>query len=640
MGRGTLSGTGAGTPVQPHGGCVKGVENVVGRLWLAVILILAVAVRPVAEVHAQAASPQKAASPARSGSGDGKAAVSPKKGTSGKKGTKTPAKSTPSAPASSAAPSLPKSTAPASVPVAPSPSPPAPALTVLPLLGLGETASLAPNLTGLLFTELRRFEGVEIRIRRPPQPLTGTCIVSLSCLAQLGQQLEAPRLLVGVVSRRATGLSLTLLMVDVATQRPLKSATLELVGSPDAYGRLLGPVVETLAVAAGARIKADTGEAPVVMQSTSLESLIDAAPAGAASTGSTPAELGGGQKAKRGGTSSAAPGTSSGDRVLGGGDAVALEREQKARAKELEAIAAKEAQLREKERLASEREQQRRMREQEREAEVRRKAEIKEVQRLAKLEEQWQASVQAVRQQNLERREKGLPPLPEPPRPTRELMASGSPPAAKSSAPVSQKSGAESKTASSKNGAAAPTPVARAASPADARKTLDAVEAPAARVATDDFLESDGPWQVGLLVGTSALVGYTLVGPMLQVGYEVLPQLWVEGGIESLHGNDPNLLAWFYFFSANAGVSRRFGEGRVHPFAGGNLILSILGPNAQGLGAVARGGLDVMVRDEVGVRIELSAGILFSGALAAPPYNYPAATQALLRVGLGGHWRF
>ncbi|MFM7200993.1 MAG: hypothetical protein ACKO6N_09405 [Myxococcota bacterium] len=508
-------------------------------------------------------------------------------------------------------------------------------VTLVPLLGLGKAEPLAPDFTGQLFTELKRYEGFELRIRKPPQPLTAQCVTHAPCLAGMGRALETPRLLVGVLGPRGQGLGLTLVLFDVATQKVMKLASLSLPMAALAPSDLLQPGVAPLALEAGGSLS----HTPI--PTLSLEQRIDATQSD-------------GQSARRSVELVPEPSAS----VPDGSTVKVAKHQQEQRARDEQKQAERESREREKARRAELVRQETERRLEEKRLAQQRIEEEKAARERARLEDRWEREVQKVRAENQKRQARGQDPLPDLPRPEQESSAQRSE-AHKTQASKSNKqpqqpvvsSGTASSRPSASANASGSQPSAQRVTPGErskpSRSPREVSEQEIATLKTsegsnsssDAFLEREAEWQVGGGVAGTGLMGYGLAGPTLEVGMRLNPQLWLNLAAETLHGTS-NTGERYYLVQTRLGANFRFGESRIHPEVGGELLLLSFGPQAAAVGAWARGGLELMVHDAVGVELSLGVGALYSGAWQGEPYGYPSALNAVFRAGVSTHVHF
>lgn len=530
---------------------------------------------------------------------------------------------------------LPTSAPPRDTTREPMPLPRGLAVTLVPLLGLGKAEPLAADFTGQLFTELKRYEGFELRIRKPPQPLTAQCVTHAPCLAGMGRALETPRLLVGVLGPRGQGLGLTLVLFDVATQKVMKLASLSLPMAALAPSDLLQPGVASLALEAGGALIHTT------IPTLSLEQRIDATQSD-------------GQSASRSVERVPEPIPS----VLEGSSVKVARHQQVQRARDEQKQAERESREREKARRAELVRQETERRLEEKRLAQQRIEEEKAARERARLEERWEREVQKVRAENQKRQARGQDPLPDPPRPEQEPSAHRSlapkTQASKSSkvpqVPVASDSTASSRPSASGTTTASQPSTGRAAITEGSKSSRSPREVSEQEIATlktseggnspsDPFLEREAEWQVGAGLAGTGLMGYGLAGPTLEVGMRLNPKLWLSLAVETLHGSS-STGEGYYLVQTRLGANLRLGESRIHPEVGGELLLLSFGPQAAAVGAWARGGLELMVHDAVGVELSLGLGALYSGAWQADPYGYPSALNAVFRAGVSTHYHF
>lgn len=420
----------------------------------------------------------------------------------------------------------------------------------------------------------------------------------------------------------------------------MQRISIDLVGDEKRFGRMLRPIVHEIAIAAGGRKKEPTVEsgqangdsgqendpdksAPTPEPTHSLDSLLDLP----ATTNTAPAPLEASIPATQTNTSPA--GTYSEEKPLTTKEQLKAEKKRQKERKKQERL---EAVQREKDRKAAEAERAQQYQTAQKEAEETRKRELLEARAREEETARRRKEAEARRKENMKRAAKGLPPLPEPePTPKQEP-----PPSVKMEGP------------------AAPTP-ARVRRMETKRKRTTVVQK--TQPTTPDHsdvagmdkenepetrfvLENDGLWQVGTFGGLTYFVGFGLFGTGLEGAYMVQPWLWVEGALESLHSKDSTTGEWFYLLNTRVGAVVRREIGPTHPFAGIDIAALTFGRSANAWGAMARGGLDIMISPGIGIRLEVAGGAVHSTDLSNDIYQYPESTQMLLRLGAGLRYHF
>ncbi len=536
-------------------------------------------------------------------------------------------------------------------------------LTVLPLFTVNVSPSHSSALTHAILQALAGYHGLEVRERTPNPPLDAACLRSATCLQQTGRRLSASQLLVGVASQDEHKIRLTLALFDVPGARLVQRVSIDLVGAPDRYTRILGPVLAEIARAAGGRAApeaegsvlaaggAGTGETRVAASTGSAPGE-DAGPAGGEGAGHGEPEpphgldelldlpLSGGTA----GTGAAASSAAASEAAGSGSEEVTPEapvaaeevaevqserarlREERKRRRALERQRRKENRAREKERKEIERQRELELKAAAREAEERRKQELLEA-RARQLEAERKRKEEEKRRAiNQKRARKGLPPLPEP--------------------ESSPDEGGATRTATAEvPEAAAPPPAVATATPAAAAPASGPGASAIAGMGEEPsgppiFLENESPWQVGAGGGLSYFQGFGLLGTGVEVAYARLSWLWIEGGVESLHGKNPDTTLWFYLIDARIGAVVRRVDGPLHPYGGLDLVGLVFGESAWAWGGTARTGLDIMVSRGFGFRVELAGGVLYSDLITQSPYDYPDPLGLFVRLGVGLRYRF